>query len=233
MKLLIDPQARFKLERLCDYMYPQEVGGKLLGCIEGSDVILQDIFAVPNSAEQKNGHYLEYSPYKYFLPLYLKMVQLENLGNFHSHPNGTIPSEQDMKVCSGLNLWVIHHNRGEHTFTGAKNYEHLETILLNEAQEIRIGGFRGNKYFLGDLEVDNFGRLLGDNDSLELLKLPYKTRRAYLKFLQLNSGSASWSRVQLKDLAIALNSTPTTVRKWLKNASNLIKISRYGISKNE
>lgn len=226
MKLMLEPEARFKLERLCDHRHPQEVGGKLLGYFEGNDALVKDIFGVPNNSDQPNSRYKSYSPYQYFLPLYEKMVQLESFGSFHSHPNGTIPSEADMKSCSGLNLWVIHHRIGEHTFAASKDYQHLEVIMLNEPQERRVGGFRGNKFFLGDLEIDEFGRLLGDNKSLELLKLPDKTRRAYLKFLQLKDG---WGDVQTKEIATALNSTPQTVRRWLKKASSLIKISRYGV----
>lgn len=226
MKVLLDLDARFKLERLCDCMHPEEVGGKLLGAQEENNILINDVFAIPNASDTRRRSYKEYSPHQYFLPLYEKMTMLTQIGNFHSHPNGSIPSEVDMRACPGLHLWVIHHRRGEHTFTAAKNYEHLEVVLLNEPHEKRIGGFRGDQFFLGDLEIDNFGRLIGDTKSLELLRLPDKTRKAYLKFLQLKD---RWGELETKKLAEALNVTPQTTRRWLKKASKLVRLTRSGI----
>jgi len=225
MKLILEPTARFKLERLCDYKHPREVGGKLLGNRTEKTFIVKDIFAIPNASETPRNTYVEYSPYTYFLDIYEKIVKLSKIGNFHSHPNGTVPSEGDMKACSGLNVWLIHHNRGEHTFVSARNYEHLETILLNEPQERRSSGFLDNKFFLGDIEIDSFGRVIGEMKSLELLKLPEKTRIAYLKFLQLKD---SWNEVETKQLAEALNVTRQTARNWLKKAKKLVRTTRYG-----
>lgn len=225
MKMLVNPNCRFKLERLCDSKHPEEVGGKLLGIQEGNDVIVKDVFAIPNASNSRTTRYKEYSPCQYFLPLYEKMVMLTKIGNFHSHPNGTIPSEGDMKACPGLNLWVIHHRRGEHTFTASKNYEHLEVVLLNEPHEKSVAGFRGGQFFLGDLEIDSFGRLIGNEKSLALLNLPDKTRRAYIKFLQLKDRGGY---VETKQLAEALNVTVQTVRNWLKKARKLVKTEYRG-----
>lgn len=226
MKLLIEPLARFKLERLCDYKHPQEVGGKLLGQHINGAAVVKDIFAIPNSSQEPNRNYSSYSPYEYFLPLYEKMVSLQSFGQFHSHPNGTIPSESDMRACNGLNLWVIHHRIGEHTFAGSKDYQHLEVILLNEVQEKRVIGFRGNRFFLGDIEVDDFGRIITDEKTLELLQLPEKTRKAFIKFLQYKD---RWGEVETKVLAEALNVTNQTVRKWLRKASKLVKLLKHGV----
>ena len=226
MKLLIEPMARFKLERLCDYKHPQEVGGRLLGELRDDDMVVVDIFAIPNASQQPTSEYKEYDPSKYFLPLYEQMVNLSSIGHFHSHPNGTIPSARDMEACSGLSLWIIHHRQGEHTFAGSKDYRHLEVILLNEPNERRVSGFRADKFFLGDIEIDNFGRVNADSKSLELLSLPEKTRRAYLKFLQIKD---RWGETETKKLADALNVTNQTIRNWLKKASKLVRLTRYGV----
>ena len=225
-KLALEPLARFKLERLCDAQHPEEVGGKLLGISEDNTTIVKDVFGIPNVAENRRSHYQEYSPAQYFLPLYERMVNLRSFGNFHSHPNGTIPSEGDMRACPGLNLWVIHHQKGEHTFTASYDYKHMEVLLLNEQQERRVSEFRGNRFFLGDVEIDRFGRLMADATSMELLKLPEKTRIAYQAFLQVKD---RWHEVETKVLAKALNWGHPTVRKWLKKANKLVKLTRYGV----
>lgn len=226
MKISLDPQARFKLERLCDFKHPREVGGRLLGMKTDDGFLIKDIFAIPNASDTPTHSYKEYSPVKYFLPLYEQMTKQNGIGNFHSHPNGSIPSEQDMKSCSGLNLWVIHHRMGEHTFAGSKDYEHLEVVLLNEPQEIRVANFRGQSFFLGDLEIDVYGRLIGEKKSLELLKLPEKTRRAYLAFLQEKKDRYN---VDAKNIAERLNVTKQTARNWLKKATKLVRVTRYGV----
>jgi len=226
MKAILEPEARFKLERLCDYKYPQEVGGRLLGELK-TDYIIQDIFPIPNASQTPNNAYQPYSPYTYFLDLQQQILRKQEIGNFHSHPNGTVPSENDMKSCSGFNLWLIHHAQGEHTFVTSYNYQHLDIVSINEVQQRRNMGFRGTNFFLGDLEIDNFGRLIGEMRTLELLKLPEKTRIAYLKFLQLKN---SCGDVDTKKLAESLNVTSQTARNWLKKASNLVRITRYGFT---
>jgi len=223
MKVLLDPLARTKLERLCDSKWPEEVGGELLGHRMNGQIIILDIFPIPNVSPTPRTNYKPYEAAKYFVPLVAKAAGLTRVGTFHSHPNGTIPSEKDMQGCPGFHLWVLHQRMGFHTFIAAQNYTHVQLEVLNEQYSIRKCMFRGDRFFLGDLWITEAGQILGDEETLTLLKAPPKSRLAYLTAVKLLGHS---KRLELKKIAIALGVSVRTVRNWLRPLSNIIELGR-------
>lgn len=212
-KILIEPEARFRLERLCDSKHPQEVGGYFLGSQIEEDVLIQDIFPVPNTSDFKNRQYKEHNWGDHWTSLYGKTVALKALGRFHSHPNGSIPSEGDMKSCRGLNIWVIHHGRGQHTFSGSRDFKNREVLLLNEKREvITRPHFVGDSFHLSTPIIDRDGRLELDNYSKAVLTLKDETRKMLM--LSLKHADPS-NRVNLKRVVEESGRTKTTVRKHL------------------
>ena len=89
-KILIEPEARFRLERLCDSNHPEEVGGYILGSKIENDIVIQDIFPVPNIADNKRSHFKEHNWGDHWSRLYGRTIGLEKFGRFHSHPSGSI-----------------------------------------------------------------------------------------------------------------------------------------------
>jgi len=213
-KILIETEARFKLERLCDSRHPQEVGGYLLGCNIEDDTLIQDIFPVPNTSDNKTRSYKEHSWGEHWTNLYGKTVNLKAIGAFHSHPNGTIPSEGDMKACRGLNIWVIHHGIGQHTFSASRDFRNREVLLLNEKREvISKPHFVGDAFHLGTPIIRYNGRLELDGYSKETLKLKNETRRILL--LALKHASPSNGYVDLDKVIEESGRTKQTVRNHL------------------
>lgn len=223
MRVMLSPLARTKLERLCDAKWPAEVGGELLGKNVDGDVFVSDVFAVPNVSSSPFDQYLAYEESKYFLPLFLKMTGLDHVGSFHSHPNSTVPSEKDMRSCPGFHLWVVHQKMGYHTFIAAKNYVHVEVELLNEVASVQSCMFRGDRFFFGDLHVNEFGKVVGDATSLILLKLSEKTRVAYIAVLKCGNGDRT---VELKKVSEYLGVSNKTLRSWLRPAKDLVELRR-------
>lgn len=223
MKVKLSPLARAKLERLCDSKWPEEVGGELLGKRIDGDLYVFDIFPVPNVSPSPTSKYLPFEGAKYFLPLALRAASLEHIGSFHSHPNSTVPSERDMQSCSGLHLWVIHQRMGYHTFVAAKEFIHVEVELLNEAASVQSCMFRGDRFFLGGLYINEFGKVVGDPTSLALLDMPEKTRLAYVSILKCDNGNGA---VELKKVAEYLGVSSKTLRRWLRPAKALVELRR-------
>jgi len=194
-----------------------------LGREVSGNVVVFDILAVPNVSTTPTHKYLDYDESKYFLPLMLKATGFSHVGSFHSHPDGSIPSENDMTTCPGLHLWVIHHGAGHHTFVAAMNYRHLEVELLNETNFVHHPGFRGEKFFLGDIEVNGLGKVVGDGFSIFLLNAPEKTRLSLVTALRLQKDG---ERVEIKKIAEALGVSNRTVRKWLNPAKKFVELKR-------
>jgi len=182
-KLMIEPEPRFRLERLCDDRHPEEVGGYIFGRTVEGDSILKDVFPVPNVIEgsKKRTTYRKHEWGDHWSTLFGASTGLIRLGEFHTHPNGTVPSAQDMRACPGLHLWVIHHSRGEHTFVSARDYVNLEVVLVNESHEVSskprlIGG----RLELGMAVVNQTGQIDFDGFSRKVLELKNNTRRILL-----------------------------------------------------
>lgn len=210
-KIYVESEARFKIERLCDTHHPQEVGGYLLGATIESDIIVKDIFPVPNTSDSRQSQYKEHSWGNYWSDLYSKTIDLSRLGKFHSHPNGTIPSAGDMQACPELHLWVIHHSRGEHTYRASRNYRDREVLLLNEPRELVKPRFIGDSFQLGTVMIDDLGRLKIDQLSESLMELKGETRRILLIAWR----NVDHGRVNLDRVAHQSGRTKSTVRKHL------------------
>lgn len=213
-KVILDSRARFKLERLCDALYPQECGGALFGPQNSETIWVTDIFPIANVAEDKNNTYKEHGWGDYWRDLYKYANNCSWLGTFHSHPNGSIPSGQDMKAYndSNLHIWCVHHNKGEHTFQASIGITHLNLELaampVNEmlTPELTDNGFR-----LGEFHIDEHGRLNADKLSLRLLDLAEKDRLTYIAIMKLKN---QYGNFYVNDLANKLNLTrPTTCNR--------------------
>jgi len=214
-KILVEPEARFKFERLCDSHHPEEVGGHFLGVRVKDKTIVKEVFPVPNVIDnsKKRNTYREHDWGDFWATTYSKTVNLEKLGKFHSHPNGAIPSTQDMKACPGLHMWLIHHNKGEHTFLAARNYVNLEVILINEPhEEVSCPQIKGDKLILGLGYVESSGHLEINGVVNSIVSLKDETRKILLLALQHRGYS---NRVDLDEVVKRSNRTKTTVRKHL------------------
>lgn len=210
-KVILDANARFKLERLCDAIYPQECGGTLFGPQTSETIWVTDIFPIANIAENKNNTFKEHGWGDYWRDLYVVANNCSRLGSFHSHPNGTIPSEQDMRAYndSDLHLWIVHHNKGEHTFQASIGLTHVDLDLAAmPVKEMIKPELTDNGFRLGEVMIDQHGRLVMDNISSRLMKLNEKQRVTYLAVLKTKD---KWNNFYTKDLADKLNlSRPTT-----------------------
>lgn len=219
-RVLIEPEARFRLERLCDSLWPQEVGGYLLGEVVDPDIVVKDAFPVPNVSEKSKRNYYKEHPWgDRWCKIYAKVIGLSRLESFkfHSHPDGTIPSAGDMRACPGLNLWVIHHDIGKHTFRASRDYHDREVLLLNEPREIVRPHFEGDNYNLGTIVIDSLGRLGMNPRSEVMMEVKDETRRLLLLALR----SARRGRVDVDSIVKHSGRTRTTVRKHLNNLVDL------------
>jgi len=215
-KIFIEPEARFKLERLCDGNHPQEVGGYLLGQKIENDILIKDMFPVPNIAEEleKRSHYKEHPWGDHWSGLYAESIDLHKQGKFHSHPNGSIPSTGDMKSCPNLHIWIIHHGVGQHTFVAARDCHNREVLLLNQPQEeITKPHFVGENFHLSTPIIRFNGRLELDGYSKEVLKLKDETRRILL--LALKHARPSNGYVNLDKVIEDAGRTRQTIRNHL------------------
>lgn len=223
-RLLIEPEPRFRLERLCDERHPEEVGGFIFGHTIEGDSVVKDVFPVPNVIEggKKRTTYRKHDWGDHWSTLFGASTGLPRLGDFHSHPNGSIPSTQDMRACPGLHVWVIHHRRGEHTFVSARDYVNLEVILVNEPHETPskprlIGG----RLELGMAVVNQTGQLDFDGYSRKVLELGDTTRRVLLQSLS-NVEKKSWGPV-LVDVDAVIGRVGFTRSTVLKHLNDLVK----------
>jgi proteasome lid subunit RPN8/RPN11 len=226
-KVILEAEARFKLERLCDAVHPQECGGALLGPQTSEIIWIKDIFPVPNVAEpDKNNTYKEHSWSSYWRDLYKASNKSNFLGTFHSHPNGTIPSEQDMRAYndSNLHLWVVHHDRGEHTFQASIGLTHanLELAPLS-CREVAIAELTDSGFRLGDIFLDEHGRVNTDNISSKLLTLNEKDRVTYIAALRIAN---KYRDFYVGDLAKKLNLTRPTTYARLKSLAKSKLVSQ-------
>lgn len=225
-KVILDANARFKLERLCDALHPQEIGGVLFGSQESEVIWVTDIFPIANISENKNTTFKEHPWGDYWRDLYGYANKCKWLGTFHSHPNGTIPSEQDMRAYndSNLHLWVIHHSRGEHTFQTSIGLNHcqleLAPVPVREATQLELTE-QGCK--LGDITIDEHGRLQMDNISAKILQLDEKHRVTFLAILKLKDKSDEF---YITELIKKLNIGKPTVRNRLRKLEKM-KIVRH------
>jgi proteasome lid subunit RPN8/RPN11 len=215
-KVILDPTARFKMERLCDGLHPQEVGGVLFGPQTPETIWVNDVFPVANIADNKNTTFKEHGWGNYWRDLYGIANNLRWLGTFHSHPNGTIASEQDMKAYndSNVHLWVIHHAKGEHTFQASLGLNHVDLELAAmPTREIVIPELTETGFRLGEINIDEYGRLQLDAISENMLKLDEKHRIAYITVLKLQDQYGSF---YINDAVKKLNLTKVTVRQRLR-----------------
>jgi proteasome lid subunit RPN8/RPN11 len=223
LKVLVDPLVRSKLERLCDAKWPEEVGGELLGRVADGNIYILDCLPVPNVSTRPRDRYLPYEGTRYFLPLFLKTTGLEHVGSWHSHCDGTIPSEKDMITCPGVHMWIVHHQNGHHTYFASKNYVHVEVELLNETPRLRGCTFKAGRLILGEVGVNESGKIVGDGTSLMMWCLPEQTRAAYVVALKCRGDSPD---VPIQNIASELGVSVRTARGWLKPAAGLVELRR-------
>jgi len=226
--LVLSQAAAETLGRLCDAFHPREVGGYLLGSREIS-LVVSDVLGCPNYSQTPDSQFQFGDAGKYFADVFGKSVGKELLGHFHSHPNGSIPSAPDVEACGrGLWLWVCHHAHGEHTFFAADNFLNLEVTIQANPQESRQPFISVGRLNLGDVWLNQWGKLDGDNKILRLLELDEKARRAYLAVLQLPKDK--WqNRVSVFKVGEFLNVSTRTAREWLKECQNKGLVKRgYG-----
>lgn len=210
-KIYVESETRFKLERLCDAKHPQEVGGYLLGETVEGDAVIRDVFPVPNVAADKDSTYQEHVWGASWSELCSKASGLSKLGHFHSHPNGAIPSAQDMEACPNLHIWVIHHTRGQHTYRASRNYKDRVVLLVDASEERVKPRFVGNSLQLGTIWVDERGRLQIDSLSKKLLALKDETRR----LLFISWQNVEYGYIELDKVAHQSGRIKATIRKHL------------------
>jgi proteasome lid subunit RPN8/RPN11 len=210
-KIYVEADARYRLERLCDAKHPQEVGGYLLGEAVADDTVIRDIFPVPNVALKTDSTYQAHGWGASWADLYSQARGLSQLGQFHSHPNGAIPSARDMEACPQLHLWVIHHARGQHTYHASRDYRDRAVVFFDAHGEAVMPRFLGDDLHLGTIRVDNRGRLQGDALSTKLVALKDETRR----LLFLSWQNVAYGDIDLDRVARQSGRTKATLRKHL------------------
>jgi proteasome lid subunit RPN8/RPN11 len=214
MGLVLDESARFKLERLCDSLHPNEVGGYLLGTQE-IGVVVSDVCGIPNYSKTPGQQFQFGDSSHYYGDVAAKSVAKEVVGKFHSHPNGTIPSEGDMKACGGgIWLWVCHRAHGEHSFFAAEDFVNLEVTIQTSPQESHQPFLSMSRLNVGDLWINQWGKLDGNPKILRLLELDEKPRRAYLAFLQAPKDQNT-KRASVYEIAKILNVSNRKARELL------------------
>lgn len=229
--LALTGQARWFLENFCDREHPKEVGGILLGRTDVSgNFVVEDIFPIANHSETPNGQYIQAPGWDTVANFYARSRNLEVLGLFHSHPNGTIPSEQDMKAYDGkLGLWVIHHSVGKHSFAAARSLIHLPVQILSDVPlPVRSPVLMQDRANLGDMTIDQSGRLRASQLSLTLIQASEKARVAYLAIVNYCSYQGR-QRFNTKAVAGYLSISQATMALRLKELDKLGLIKReYG-----
>lgn len=234
IKAVLDVDARFQLERLCDCVHPAECGGYLLGStIDNYNVALvKAVFPIPNISKTPNTEYRLHDWGDYWGKLYHHSSGLDILGDFHSHPNGTIPSSQDMEAHrdNDLHIWVVHHGKGLHTFMASKGLDHLSLELASQPlKETETPRMLDGSFNLGDLSVDDRGVLRGSDVSIELLKLGEKQRRVIVAILAIGGRNNRYNRISANEIAKFLKVSLQTVHNWsILLVQNSILTKKWG-----
>jgi proteasome lid subunit RPN8/RPN11 len=207
-----DVEAR--LARLCDRRHPQEVGGYLLGTVDVNYSAV-DVFPVPNISGER-GKYLAPSFGKAWASLYAETTGLTPIARFHSHPNGTVVSEQDMRACgSGVHVWVVHHGFNEHTYTAAENLRHLNVLIQPPQSGMRAVILTGDRLNLGEVWLNRSGEFEAAPTASHLLSLDGRSRRAYMAAI-LAPKEPGTGFITYTTLARILRANPGTVRDWMR-----------------
>lgn len=215
--LLLPSSVSTKLSGLCDAQYPCEVGGFLLGTTD-LNYSVQDIFPVINTSQNARREFREHPWGSAWAGLYAKMMGVTVIGRLHSHPNGTIVSENDMRACGHeLHLWVIHHGIGNHTYFASLNLRHIDVVLETVELKPRRVTLMGGRLHLGDVYLEQSGRFEATALAGRLLRLDEKSRRVYMAALAVppNPGRVD-NFVTYHELAVIVSSTADTVREWMK-----------------
>jgi len=191
------------------------------------------VFPIQNASGNPRHEYSAAEGWVNVAKFYGRATGNPDVGLFHSHPNGTVPSEQDMKACAGrVELWVIHHAPGSHTYVAAENLRNLQVELAaSPTAQVQLPGFSDGRYYASAVHVDTHGRLEANPTTLALMKMSDKGRAAYLAALSNARRKSEWNRdtvVTLGTLAEKLNVTRVTARKRLQEAERrgLVKIGR-------
>lgn len=215
--LLLSPSVNARLSRLCDAQYPHEIGGFLLGTMD-INYSAFDIFPVINTSQNSTREFQEHPWGKLWAQLYSKMAGVPTIGRYHSHPNGTIVSEGDVRACGReLHLWIIHHGLGKHTYVAALNLRHIEVAVQTTQMETKRVMLMGDKLHLGDVYLTKSGNLEAAQLADHLLRLDEKSRRAYMAALTAPPNPRRVDNlVTYAELAVMISSTPSTVREWMK-----------------
>jgi len=176
-----------------------------------------DVFPMPNVSGERN-KYLEPPSGKAWADLYAQTTGLSLIARFHSHPNGTVVSEQDMRACGqGLHLWVIHHGLGKHTYVAALHLRHIEVVIKTTQMEKRHIMLMGDRLHLGDVQLTRSGEFEAAPLATQLLHLDEKSRRVYMAAITAPPNPRHVDNfITYADLAVIVHSTPSTVREWMK-----------------
>jgi proteasome lid subunit RPN8/RPN11 len=215
--LLLSPSVNARLARLCDALHPHEIGGFLLGTVDVNYSAI-DIFPVINTSQDSTRQFQEHPWGKSWVQLYSKMAGIRSIARFHSHPNGAIVSERDVRACGReLHLWIIHHGLGKHTYVAALNLRHVEVAVQTTQMEAKRVMLMEDRLHLGDVSLTKSGGLEAAPLADRLLRLDEKSRRAYMAALTAPPNPRRVDNfVTYAELAVMVSSTPSTVREWMK-----------------
>jgi len=214
MPLIIPNKLRALVENyLTDSDRKLEMGGYFFG----TDQILMGFLPIPNHAEQTRNQY-NLGKTKPFAECYSRMIGCEIVGDMHTHPNRTVPSEQDGRYVNGM-AWPYHiiiSDKGD-SFEWFLVNNKLQTVpwansnIELEAYSEAVAGEIGLTY-LGQVYLSPKGELLGMPEAKEVLIVDQDV----LKVRKWKSSLRSWERITIAEAVRETGLSALRVKKALE-----------------
>lgn len=198
------------------------------GFFVGRDNLLLLPLFLPNISKNQLNSYLPCENWKNILDLSIKVYQMDLFIHFHSHPNNSIVSEQDIKVamnsCYGNPEILLQYDKSEKKFNwkGYSSFEELKIVEIDRTFE----DFK--EYYSKMIGLINFGNIFVDenfnifSDKKEgkmFINIDKDTYKLYLFLKKMNY--TKWNiptqSILMKETELTLTRFKLSIEKLKKN----------------
>ena len=192
----------------------KEMGGFFFGEDENVTAFLP----IPNYSETPRGSY-SLGNTKPIAEHFARMVDGEIIGDMHTHPSGSVPSEGDKGYVNGIS-WKFHviiADKGDRDFEWFTINRKLQSIpvVYSDVELSAYGELLAREIGLkplGRLFISPSGELLGREETKKILEVDVDT----LRVLEWDKALTRWDERTMAKAQRDLNMTATRVKKAFK-----------------
>ena len=205
MSLIIPKKLQVLVETYLNAMdRKKEMGGYFFG----HDSTFTGFLPMPNYHDHPYDHY-SFQNTRSIADGYAKMLNAQILADMHTHPNGTVPSEQDSRYVQGISwsnhLVIIDRGNEWEWFVLDKELRTVQWINSNielEAYAETIASETGLTY-LGQVFLTQNGEVVGKPEARKYIEVDTATWRIS-KYVQEAHRKQSWRAVSQAEVKRAL-----------------------------